>query len=849
LSYIRKIAAGLLVFFYLLGISTGAHAQQIIIKANNKPLNHVLTELRDQYAVLLSFNDDVLSTFNITMNRQFGTAYEAIEILISDLPLKTEKIRNVIVIYPKPNNKIRKHGRHKYLFSGLICEKSTKAPLPYAIINNENHNFISDNQGRFSYVSYSPNPQKIKVNYLGYSTLDTLLIPGKNNNIQLSSKPINLNGISITSENNEINRSIVGDEAGKININPAIVGNLPGFGDNSILNYLRLMPGIQASLESSEQFLIRGSYPGQNLMIFDGIKLFNSWHFLEHIGMINPLLIKDIKLNKSGFDASHGESTASLLSVSGIRGNQSQPSYTFNMNTTTINILTEQPITKNSVLLLGIRRTYYNYLKKYSNESMGFENLTELDNSNNNMSGSNLKNIAILEKTVMPEYGFSDINLKYSGYTRDNSSYFINLFYASDFLKSEEENTYSQNLFLVNSVSNTHNYGVSAFYGKTFNSGLRLNTQLSFSRAENLSYTKQKSITIDTTFLNKHELKSCIYELSVQTKGIYALNPNNTLQFGGCFLYGESRFNNQNTPSNFQDDSKSINLTFFVQEYYEISRHLILKTGMRGDFHVSSGNFIFEPRISISFKVGDHWKLTARSGLYHQYSIKIPINYTYGNLNSYWRFADHNTYQPFKSFQNTIGWLYKKNNLVFSTEFFYNKSKNLLENQSFFFEPTLNIIDVRSYGMDIFIKNDFGNFDGWITYSLMKTEENKSNLKNYTTSPYERRHEIKLAAVYNFTGLSFSATYVYGINPSNNITLTNLSGGHHVYNRFDISGTYHFTKGIIRGKIGLSLMNVFNTKNIRFNQYIKNYTGSSDFLNYQYQSLPRTLGIFLKINF
>ena len=73
-----------------------ASAQELHLVVKDKPLNDVLRSLH----VELSFDDNALSKYRITINRQFGNAEQAISFLLKDKPFQYEKINGVYVISP-----------------------------------------------------------------------------------------------------------------------------------------------------------------------------------------------------------------------------------------------------------------------------------------------------------------------------------------------------------------------------------------------------------------------------------------------------------------------------------------------------------------------------------------------------------------------------------------------------------------------------------------------------------------------------------------------------------------------------------------------------------------------------
>ncbi len=111
--------------------------------------------------------------------------------------------------------------------------------------------------------------------------------------------------------------TLIGDQAGRIKINHRIAPVLPGHGDNSVFNLLRLMPGILAAGEQSTDLLIWGSYEGQSLITFDEFTLFGLKNYCDNISVVNPFVVKNIEVYKGGFDANYGNRIGGIVNITG----------------------------------------------------------------------------------------------------------------------------------------------------------------------------------------------------------------------------------------------------------------------------------------------------------------------------------------------------------------------------------------------------------------------------------------------------------------------------------------------------------------------------------------------------
>ena len=90
---------------------------------------------------------------------------------------------------------------------------------------------------------------------------------------------------------------------GSISISPKELGILPGLTEPDVLQSIQLIPGVQSPTETASGLYIRGGTPDQNLILWDGIKMYQSGHFFGTFSVFNPYITEDIKLFKRATNA------------------------------------------------------------------------------------------------------------------------------------------------------------------------------------------------------------------------------------------------------------------------------------------------------------------------------------------------------------------------------------------------------------------------------------------------------------------------------------------------------------------------------------------------------------------
>jgi hypothetical protein len=195
----KKLFPLVILFFLILPFSRLFAQQTLVVKANNQPLNKVITALRDQYDIKLSFNDDKLSQYIININRSFISADEALNFLLKGLPLILEKDNNVFII----STKKAISSNTRYLLSGHVVDGKSNESLPFSSIVVNGYPLTTDLKGNFSYSTVVDSLFKIQVSYLGYYKLDTVVNAANNITVKLFENSINIEEIVLTSRSSD----------------------------------------------------------------------------------------------------------------------------------------------------------------------------------------------------------------------------------------------------------------------------------------------------------------------------------------------------------------------------------------------------------------------------------------------------------------------------------------------------------------------------------------------------------------------------------------------------------------------------------------------------------------------
>lgn len=188
--------------------------------------------------------------------------------------------------------------------------------------------------------------------------------------------------------------------------------------------------------------------------------------------------------------------------------------------------------------------------------------------------------------------------------------------------------------------------------------------------------------------------------------------------------------------------------------------------------------FNVEPRVSFNYTINDKSSVKASYARNVQ-NLHLLSNSTSGNPTDLW-IPSSNNVKPEIADQVSLGYYrnFADNQYEFSTEIYYKKMQNQIDykngaelNFNNNVESQILFGDGRAYGLEMFLKKNYGKFNGWISYTLSRTERkfNGINNGNYYPAKQDRTHDIAIVGMYDLSKhWTLSATWVY--NTGNAVT-------------------------------------------------------------------------------
>lgn len=799
MTFIKK----LLLVSVLVLVCSSVHAQDIRLKYDNTPANKVLNYIKSTYTnISLSYDELSLSKVRVSADTVINGGVNAIKFVLRGLPFEISGINGVIVISP-----IRS------IIKGTIRDIYSGERLPFTSVITPAGIFLSDENGNFNIKANTPTTSVI-FSYLGYNRRDTTIGSGVYD-INLIPSFTSLKEITIKDYETS-NAMQINSNSGSIRINHLVAKYLPGNGDNSVFNLLRLMTGVRAAGEPQE-ISVWGSKPGESAIYFDGGRIFSMNGYNEQISAINPFMVKEIRLFKGGYGPEFGGQIGAIVDITGIDGKRIRPTVKLNINNQTANIFASAPLASGVTVSAAYRQTYFGL---YSPDV-----LNPYGKRTSNGKGNSISSVF-----VTPDYNFKDLNLKISGDLKRGGRAFISAYGAKDRFSY----TLSGSDYNIDARENNDQIMVSGGVSIVGKKGSISGLNATYS---GLDAFQEKIISVGRQNYSQIVISNPVNKITFDVSHKFKYSSLSELSVGVASEINSISENGAGSRSNIEGIYIDNTLYF---------KAITIKTGLRSDYY--DGRFNFQPRISGVVSAGDKLSFSAAWGIYRQYLGKVKVIYEDVAPVYVWKLLGENGYPVPESKQIVAGLSWNAKNFILSTEIYNRRNTGISQvvKTQVSMNSVIGSADIS--GIDLFSKFEMKGSQLFcsLTYSRMSEAYND---KKYTYYPAE----FKTGGLVNLSPFTISFDYVYGEGYSDTFgTGKYSSAGNEIYNRFDISSTYTLKIYKTLFRAGVSILNLFNTENSKVLEIIPSGTqrpGTVSLLNLYSESIPFTPTLFLEFSF
>ncbi|MBI1769465.1 MAG: TonB-dependent receptor [Bacteroidetes bacterium] len=859
-----------LVTWLFLTISYAAFSQQILNKKLNgsekgKILSIYLREIERNSGNKFFFLDQWFESLQFEDGYAGMTLEEALKKILQGTDISYTTFYNYAVVFAKdPNRTLEKikflqsvksekikveskslgskdkvkTGTPVHL-SGTVRDGKTLDPLQGASVYIEGTNRVATTSGTGTFSLEIPAGEHFVVfRYSNYEEkiVNLSIYESGEANAELMETPKILEEVVVTGRQS----NVVNSNVGQIDLKMAQLKKLPVFlGEIDIIKQIQVLPGVTSVGEMSSGFNVRGGGVDQNLVLYDGVQIFNNSHVFGFFSAFNSEAVRNASFFKGGIPAEFGGRISSVLNISSKEGDYKKWSASGGIGPISSNISFNGPINKEKTSVFGsFRSSYSDWLVK----TLQYKDI-------------NKSSVWFYDASLKLSHRFSENDkLTFSGYASQDK-----------FGLPSDTTFWWQNR--VASLHYDHRFNDRAF--STFTMGFGEYSYDVKDKNKNSAYDLKYGLSYPTMkgdfnyHMGKHRINTGI-------NGIwYGITP-------GAIVPTSSQ---SNVKSQTINKEHSLESAVFLSDEFEVTENLRIDGGVRISSFTSMGpgkvyfyqpnqpisnatiidsvsyaggktikNYMgYEPRFSLIYKVTPFSSLKIGYNRIYQYIHLISNSVSITPIDI-WQSSNY-YFKPQIGDQYSAGYFRsnKSGKYDFSVEGFYKYIDNILDfkdGSSIVLNPTLENALLRgvgkAYGVEFSINKNSGRLQGSLNYTYARSwrkiqspfDGESINSGNWYPSNYDQPNVVNftwryaLSRRFSFTG-NFTyrtgrpITLPYSYANINNIPIVNYSDRNEYrvpdYHRLDfalvIEGN-HRRKKLIDGSWIISFYNVYARKNV-----------------------------------
>ncbi|EMR01724.1 catecholate siderophore receptor CirA [Cesiribacter andamanensis AMV16] len=590
-------------------------------------------------------------------------------------------------------------------------------------------------------------------------------------------------------------------------------------GEQDLIKTLQLKPGVQSGSEGSSGFFVRGGQADQNLVLLDGVPLYNPSHLFGMFSVFNNDMLRDVKLYKGSFPARFGGRLSSVLDIDLKEGDLREVKGAGGTGLISSRLMLEGPILKDKLSwMVSGRRTYFDMITRQINRSMASEPGYQ----------------------PIPDYYFYDGSAKlffkpsphdrisltlYQGHDRFQ---FYDDRFSFNFLWGNRAGILKWDRLLTSRLSATFSLSATAYKYRIRNS------------FETISQTAGSGI---------EDLNASV-DFAWETPANHFITFGTTVTrhaFDVVRMQQEENAQVLTLKSRDTDKVLATQAAVYVEDSWQISRRFGLEGGLRltGMQAQNNTELGLEPRMSLRWQMVRH--LALKAGYNRAYQYVHLVNSSGSSLPTSFWYPSTDQIKPQLATQYAASLEYKlSRKWTVSNELYYRDMESQIDfrdGAEMYGNPDVaeDLVFGKgwAYGNEFYLEKTHGKTTGWIGYTLGWSWRKYDEINGGTPflAANDRRHDLSVVLRRSLhRRLEISGTWVYGSG-----ALTTLPPGRFYvqghngatgkiipvyternnyrmadYHRLDLGLTYKLRPRWGSADINLGVYNLYNRRNAYF---------------------------------
>lgn len=772
-----------------------------------------IIDLIKKQEVELSFPSAALKNQSLNLEEGSYRVDELMPLIFDDSRYRWLLRKGKLLVVPKSNTRVK-------TYSGFVEEAGSHERLVGVNVAVPSLN-IGTTTNSYGYYSLSvpvTDTLEAVVSFIGYESQVFYMYQGNSdiNDFQLRPKSTELTEVTVTDK--MLSSELV--QASETALGPEVFEKMPSLlGEIDVIKVLQMLPGVQSGSEASSGLYVRGGSPDQNLLLLDGVPVYNASHLFGFFSVFNADAIKNVTLTKGGFPARYGGRLSSVVSIDMKEGNMNEYHGRGSLGLLASRLTVEGPIVKNKTsFALSGRRTYFDLLMRP---------FWDDDNSIG--------------------YFFHDVNAKLNHIFSRNDRLYLSFYTGKD---KFYYNLSDLNFKSENSVQ-WGNYTGSMRWNHIYNNKLFGNLTALYTQ-----YEFRTSIYYENKLrANGFDYFSRIRDYGLHYDFEYQPVLNHKFRYGISYTFHDFKprsaeilggFGAELSDTSFDISQRNFSndLYVYAEDQWDISENWKANYGLHYATYFVKDAFYhsLQPRAGLRYLLHDDWSLKASYARMMQ-SVHLLTNNSVGLPTDIWVTSNERV-KPQYSQQLALG--STKNfgeDWELTSEVYYKWMHNLIayKEGSGLLNSTnwANAVETdgtgKSYGAEVFLRRSAGKTTGWIGYTLSWTQRQFSNINGGETFPfkYDRRHDVSVVFNHAFSErFDFSFNWVYGTGVAftmplsdylvfdefgnvEEVTQYSARNAYRMpaYHRLDVGFNFHKTTDWGKGTFNISLYNAYSRRN------------------------------------
>ncbi|EPR72390.1 TonB-dependent receptor [Winogradskyella psychrotolerans RS-3] len=800
----------------------------------------MLNEISKSHNVNFNYKSDLLKEVYVIPLADDLSLNTKIETLEQQTNLIFTKISDVVFSITKP-----------VTICGYLRD-NLENPLYGATINTK-HNYTVTNDDGYFEIEVPSLATLLTIRFIGFKTIERQAKFFKLNSCEAITLIEEAEVFSSVVLNGYIVKGIEKQQDGSIAIDYSKFTLLPGLIESDVLHTVQALPGVLSVDETVSNINIRGGSHDQNLLLWDGIKMYQSSHFFGLISSFNPQITQTATVINNGTDASYTDGVSGTIDMQSSKTIESNFKGSFGMNLLNADLFLNAPIGKKSSVQIAGRKsidelvrtpTYKTYFERVTQDTEVAENTSNVSNSNQ-------------------AFDFYDASLRWLYKPSDKD--FVRL----NFMLVHNDLTFDESA-LFNGVEETRESSISQ---KSISAGLNYKRQWNdnLSTVLNIYNTDYKLQAVNANIMAEQRFlqENIVSETSAKLEGFYTQNQ---WQFNLGYNFIESEITNLNdidVPRFVRRDSEVLReqAVFAQTQFRNENKDFNINFGVRVNYIEKFDELLIEPRLSVRKALGHHFEIEALGEFKHQNTSQI-INFQndfLGVEKRRWQLTDNDSIPIIKSKQASLGLLYKNKGWLIDVKAYYKKVDGITTQSQGFttkyeFEKEKGSYDVL--GAEFLVRKNFNHLNTWLSYSYIKNDYTFESLEEIEfPSNFDITHAFTIGTTYSNDSWNISTGLNYRVGKPTSIPLLenevtdndiNFDSANNErlqdYLRIDASALYKFKiNKTLRSEVGISAWNISDIENPINNYY--RIDAEANAINFSRYSLGITTNAVFRLYF